>query len=134
MPTYSVSAAWGVTPKVKLTANASRTVTPPTTIIANAETSYQANVGLSYQVTPKIAFGAGASIGYSNAAFTPGLAGTVFAPDVTATDFYGVNATLSYTVTPFISAALAASYTERVFNHLITPQDVITVSLNYKPY
>ena len=37
-------------------------------------------------------------------------------------------------MTPFLVAALTASYTERVQNHLITPQDLVTVSLNYKPY
>jgi len=113
LPTYSVSAAWTVTPKVALTASASRTVAPPTTVIANAETSYQTRVGLTYNISPKLTFGAGGSIGYSSAAFTPGLAGTIYAPYLTATNFYGVNATLSYSVTPFVSAALAATYTER---------------------
>jgi transposase-like protein len=36
--------------------------------------------------------------------------------------------------TPFISAALTAVYTDRVYDHFITPQHVIKVSLNYKPY
>jgi hypothetical protein len=37
-------------------------------------------------------------------------------------------------MTPFLSAGLSASYNERVANHFITPQDVVTVSLNYRPY
>ena len=41
---------------------------------------------------------------------------------------------MTYAMTPFIVAALTASYTERVSDHVITPQDLITVSLNYKPY
>jgi hypothetical protein len=49
LPIYSLSATWAITPKVGLTASASRTVAPPTTVIANAQTSYQATVGLTYQ-------------------------------------------------------------------------------------
>jgi hypothetical protein len=45
-----------------------------------------------------------------------------------------VSAGLNYAMTPFLSAALNASYNERVADHLITPQDVVTVSLNYRPY
>jgi hypothetical protein len=66
--------------------------------------------------------------------FTPGLTGTPFASFLTAEDFYTAEASLTYTMTPFLVAALTASYTERVQNHLITPQDLVTVSLNYKPY
>jgi transposase len=36
--------------------------------------------------------------------------------------------------TPFISAALTAVYTDRVYDHFITPQHVIKVSLNCKSY
>jgi hypothetical protein len=45
-----------------------------------------------------------------------------------------LNTGLSYSMTPFLSAALSASYTERVASHTITPQDIVTVSLNYRPY
>src|SRR5271170_8271548 len=44
LPIYLFSAAWTVTPKLQLTASASRTIAPPTTVIANAETSYLASV------------------------------------------------------------------------------------------
>jgi hypothetical protein len=37
-------------------------------------------------------------------------------------------------MTPFISAELSATYNERVSDHVITPQDLITVRLNYRPY
>ena len=49
-------------------------------------------------------------------------------------NIYTVNAGLTYAMTPFLSASLNASYNERVANHLITPQDVVTVSLSYRPY
>jgi hypothetical protein len=134
LPIYSLGVTWTITPKVTLNATASRTVAPPTTIIANAAVSYNTLLSLSYQATPKVAFVATASAGYSNSVFTPGLAGTTFAPFVTITDFYSVTAGVTYAMTPFISANLNASYTERVGDHAITPQDVITVSLKYKPY
>jgi hypothetical protein len=69
-------------------------------------------------------------------AFTPAAAGTmtVLVPFLTTTNYYGLTAGVTYAMTPFISAALSASYTERVADHVITPQDLITVSLNYKPY
>jgi hypothetical protein len=134
LPIYSLGLGWTITPKVSLGANVSRTVAPPITVIANAEVSYQAAMNLTYQATPKVAFTASASAGYSNAAFTPALAGTVFAPFFTVADFYSAQAGVTYSMTPFLTAALTAVYVERVADHLITPQDLITVSLNYKPY
>ena len=85
-------------------------------------------------MTPKVAVNVGGSIGYTNGAFTP-TAITTVTPFLTgASDFYSANAGLSYTMTPFMSVALNASYTERVSNHTITPEDLVTVSLNYRPY
>jgi hypothetical protein len=45
-----------------------------------------------------------------------------------------VSTGLSYSMTPFLSAGLNATYSERVSDHFITPQDIVTVSLNYRPY
>jgi len=135
LPTYSIGVAWTIAPKVSLTASASRTVAPPTTVIANAEVAYETVLSLSYQATPKIAFTAAGTAGYNSTAFTPATATTtILAPFVTATDFYSLTAGVRYQMTPFISTALTASYTERVGDHLITPQDLIMVSLDYKPY
>ncbi len=133
-PTYSLSVGWTVTPKVRLALSASRSVAAPTTVIANAETSYQTNLSMTYSATPKVSFSASASAGYTSAAFTPTLVGTVFAPFLANTKYYSATATVAYTMTPFISAGLSATYSERVSEHVVTPQDVITVSLNYKPY
>ena len=41
LPTYSFAAAWAITPKLALTASASRSVAAPTTVLANAQTSYE---------------------------------------------------------------------------------------------
>jgi hypothetical protein len=119
---------------LSLNVSASRTVAPPTTLIANAEISYNAGVGLAYQVTPKLALNVNGSIGYSAGEFTP-LVVTGVAPLLTgATNFYSASTGLAYTMTPFLSAILNAAYTERVVNHTITPEDLITVSLSYRPH
>jgi hypothetical protein len=134
LPLYTLGATWAFTPKLSLNASASRTVAPPTTIIANAESNYNATVGLGYQITPKLAFSLSGSIGRSSGAFTPSAV-TNLAPFLTgASNFYSASTSLAYTMTPFLSANLSASYTERVVNHTITPEDLITVSLNYSPH
>jgi hypothetical protein len=137
LPIYSLAIAWTMTPKLLLSATVSRTVAPPTTVIGNAEVSYQTLLSLSYQATPKVAFRASASAGYSSATFstaTPTIPGSVLTPFITTQDFYTAQAGMTYTMTPFLSADINAIYTERVSDHLITPQDLITVTLNYKPF
>ena len=134
LPHYSATVAWAFTPKLNLTATAEKTISPPTVVIGNAQLGYDAQFKLSYQATPKITIAAGGTAGYISAVFSPGLAGTPFATFLGAEDYYTAQASLTYTMTPFLVAALTASYTERVQNHLITPQDLVTVSLNYKPY
>jgi hypothetical protein len=134
LPIYTLGFSWSFTPKLTLTASGSRTTAPPTTIIANAETTYSGVTNLIYQLTPKVAVNVGGSISYSTGAFTP-AAVTGLAPTLTgASDFYSANAGLTYIMTPFLSAGLNASYTERVQNHLITPEDLVTVYLRYSPY
>jgi hypothetical protein len=119
LPIYTISGTWTLTPKLSLNASASRSIAPPTTVIANAQQSYSAGMNLSYQLTPKVAISAGGSVDYSTTSFT---------------NNYSLSTGLNYSMTPFLSAGLSASYSERVANHLITPQDVVTVSLNYRPY
>ena len=133
LPIYTLSASWTFTPKLALNASASRTIAPPTTVIANAQQSYNANINLTYQLTPKVALSAGGSVDYSTTSFTAaetGISAFLFSSQNT----YNLNTGLNYSITPFLSAALSASYSERVANHLITPQDIVTVSLNYRPY
>ena len=77
LPIYSLAAAWTITPKVSAGGVRPRTVAPPTTVIANAEVAYNTNLSLTYQATPKVAFTASGSAGYTSVAFTPGLAGTM---------------------------------------------------------
>ncbi len=134
LPHYSATIGWTITPKLSLTASAAKSIAPPTTLVSNAQLSYTAQFKLSYQATPKIAIAAGASVGYTSAVFTPGLVGTSFTSLQGAQDLYSAQASLTYTMTPFLVAALTASYNVSVQKPFITPEDVITVSLNYKPY
>ena len=129
LPLYTLGATWAFTPKLSLNASASRTVAPPTTIIANAEINYNATVGLGYQITPKLAFSVSGSIGRSSGAFTPSAVTSLAPFLVGASIFYTASTGLAYTMTPFLSANLSASYTERVVNHTVTPEDLITASL-----
>jgi hypothetical protein len=134
LPIYSIAGSWQITPKLRLGASASRVVTPPTTVIANAEVAYNTIVSLTYQLTPKVSLSASGTAGYTNIAFTPGLVSTTFTSLSGNTDYYTANAGVTYAMTPFLSAALTATFSERVANHSLTPQDLITASLNYRPY
>ena len=133
LPIYTLGAKWSLTPKLTLNVSAARSISPPTTVIANAQESYDAGVGLVYQMTPKISLSASGSVDYSTGTFTSGAPG--ISPFlVGAQDTYSLSTGLSYSMTPFLSAAVSASYNERVSAGTITPQDVVTVSLNYRPY
>jgi hypothetical protein len=135
LPIYTVSGTWTLTPKLSLNASASKSIAPPTTVVANAQQSYSAGMNLTYQLTPKMAVSAGGSVDYSTSSFTGAAAQALISPFVfNSQNNYSLNAGLNYSMTPFLSAALNASYSERVANHLITPQDIVTVSLNYRPY
>ena len=135
LPIYTISTTWTLTPKLSLSASASRSIAPPTTVIANAQQSYSAGMNLSYQLTPKVAISAGGSVDYSTTSFTSSTAATGLSSFFSSSqNNYSLNTGLNYSMTPFLSAALSASYSERVANHEITPQDVVTVSLNYRPY
>jgi Putative beta-barrel porin 2 len=135
LPIYTISGTWTLTPKLSLNASASRSIAPPTTVIANAQQSYSAGMNLSYQLTPKVAISAGGSVDYSTTSFTSSTAATGLSPFFSSSqNNYNLSTGLNYSMTPFLSAGLSASYSERVANHQITPQDVVTVSLNYRPY
>lgn len=135
LPIYTISTTWTLTPKLSLSASASRSISPPTTIIANAQQSYNAGMNLSYQLTPKVAISAGGSVDYSTTSFTSSTAATGLSSFFSSSqNTYNLNTGLNYSMTPFLSAGLSASYSERVANHEITPQEIVTVSLNYRPY
>jgi hypothetical protein len=134
LPHYSTTVQWAITPKLSLTVTADKTIAPPTAVVGNAQLSYDALFKLSYQLTPKIMIGASGTASYISSVFSPGLETTPLATFAGAQDVYTAQASLTYTMTPFLVAALTASYTERILDHFVTPEDLVTVSLNYKPY
>ena len=135
LPIYTLSSTWAFTPKLSLNASASRSISPPTQVIANAQQSYIASMSLAYQLTPKISVTTSGSADYTVSQFTSSILQASISPFVFNTEkSYSLSAGLGYTITPFLSAALSASYTEQVGGGFITPQDVVTVSLNYRPY
>jgi Putative beta-barrel porin 2 len=134
LPHYSAMTQWAITPKLNLTTILEKTISPPTAVVGNAQLSYDAQFKLSYQATPKITISAGGTVAYISSVFSAGVATTPFGTFSGAEDYYTAQASLTYTMTPFLVAALNASYSERTENHLITPEDLVTVSLNYKPY
>jgi hypothetical protein len=135
LPIYTVSTTWTLTPKLSLNASASKSISPPTTVVANAQQSYNAGMNLNYQLTPKVSLSAGGSIGYSTSSFTASAAQALISPFLfSSQNTYSLSTGLNYSMTPFLSAALSATYSERVGAGFITPQDIVTVSLNYRPY
>jgi hypothetical protein len=105
LPIYTISTTWTLTPKLNLNASASRTISPPTTVIANAQQSYGANINLSYQLTPKIALSAGGSVDYSTTSFTSTGAETAISPFLfSSQNTYNLSTGLSYSMTPLPTA------------------------------
>ena len=134
LPTYSIDGPWTVTPKVRLGVSASRVVTPPTTVIANAEMSYKTILSLSYQRRPRSPSAPPERPATRARPSRRGWSARPSRPSLANTNYYSANAGVTYAMTPFISAALSATFSERVSDHVFTPQDLITVSLNYRPY
>jgi hypothetical protein len=137
-PVYSLSTTWTATPKLGLTASASKTVAPPTSILANLQVSESANLGLTYSLTPKVLLAAGVSASYSSG-FTTALAtGTSISPTssvfTASAHYYSANASLNYTITPFVTANLSYTYTKSVQANLVTPTNVIVLALTFNPY
>jgi len=137
-PVYSFAVKWAATPKLGLTASVSKTVAPPTSLLANLEVSESANLGLSYNLTPKVLVAAGVAASHSSAA-TPFVASSssliptssVFTAPV---DYYSANASVNYSITPFITANLSYTFTKSVQSNLVTPTSVVLLALSFNPY
>jgi hypothetical protein len=136
-PQYSASVIWAVTPKVSLTASVARTVTPPQSIVANAQTTESASLGLNYRFSPKVAFSANVSSAYASSAFTQlgsGVPNGVPAYALSALHSYNATASLGYNITPFLGANLSYLYSRSVQAGVVTPQNLVLLNVNYSPY
>ena len=138
-PVYSLAAKWTATPKLGLTASVSKSVAPPTSLIANLQATESANLGLTYTLTPKMLLAGGVSASRSTSAGLPAPAIPlalnptlqVFSANV---NYYSANASLNYTITPFFTANLSYTYTKSVQANLVTPDSVILLALTFNPY
>ncbi len=137
-PIYSASMTWTATPKLGLTASASKTVAPPTSILANLQVTESANLGLTYSLTPKLLLAAGVSASYSSGATTALASGSSINPTFSTFTAplhdYSANASINYTITPFITANLSYTYTKSVQANLVTPTSVVLLALTFAPY
>ncbi len=137
-PVYSLLATWTPTPKLGLTAGASKTVAPPTSLLANLQVTESANLGLTYSLTPKLLLAAGVSASYSSGGFSrlasPTTLTPAFQPFSANTNYYSANASLNYTITPFVTANLSYTYTKSVQANLVTPTSVVLLALTFTPY
>jgi hypothetical protein len=132
-PEYSLSVTWSITPKLGLTASVARTVAPPTSIIANLQVSESANLGVTYQLTPKVSLSAGANVGHTSSAFT--TTGINVLGQRQNENLYGARASVSYAMTPFLGASLSYQYNRTVqAGGLVTPTSVALMTVNYAPY
>jgi hypothetical protein len=136
VPQYSLSMNWSVTPKVSLVASVSHVVTPPTSIVANLQVSENANVGVTYQFTPKVSFSASVSATRNAAGFTPTTAALTALNQAFGLNqkTYSVLANVSYALTPFLGATLSYQFTTRGQSGLETNTNVALLTVNYAPY
>ena len=137
-PVYSLSATWAATPKLHLAAALSRTVSPPTSVLANIQVTENANLRLDYSLTPKVLIAATVSASRSSGNFggTPGFSTStpinrVFASN---SDYYSANASINYAMTPFVTANLSYTYNKTVQSNLVTPTNVVLLAVTYSPY
>jgi hypothetical protein len=132
-PEYSLSVTWSITPKLGLTASLARSVSPPTSFIANLQVSESANLGLTYQLTPKVSLSAGVNVAHVSSAFTTTAVNALGQGE--NENLYGARASVSYAMTPFLGASLSYQYSRTVqAGGLVTPTSVALMSVNYAPY
>jgi Putative beta-barrel porin 2 len=132
-PEYSLSLTWAITPKLGLSAAVARTVAPPTNFIANLQVTESANLGVNYQLTPKVSLSAGVNVGHNSSAFTTTAINVVGQGQ--NENVYGARASVSYAMTPFLGASLSYQYSRTVqAGGLVTPTSVALMSVNYAPY
>ncbi len=112
-----LAATWTATPKLGLTASASQTVSPPTSIIANLQVTESANLGLTYSLTPKVLLAAGVGASRSSGAYAALANASTSQPGLSAVHrelehVYSANASINYAITPFVTANLSYTHTK----------------------
>jgi hypothetical protein len=137
-PVYSFDAAWSVTPKLRLRSSVSKTVAPPVSIIANLQATESASLGLTYTLTPKVEIAAAVQASRSTGGFgvlpSASVINPVLQPFTANVDYYSANASVNYTITPFVTANLSYTHSRSVQSNFVTPIDVVLLALTFSPH
>ncbi len=134
LPQYSLSVQWSVTPKLSVSASASRLASAPSAVVSNLQITESATGSFAYRLTPKIGVGGNLFATYSTGAATPFLYNSPLAPYASSQRTYGGGTNVSYAVSPFLSANLSYQYTRSVQSTLTWNTSLILLALNFNPY
>ncbi len=133
LPQYSFNVQWALTPKLGLNVAASRSATPPTSVISNLQITDSVSAGINYNYTPKISLSGNVQASYATSAATLLVSNPLLAPYASNQKTYGAGAKMSYSITPFIAADLSYKYYKTLQANLTTNTSVIMLALNFNP-
>jgi hypothetical protein len=141
-PVYSVSLFYNPSPKWTMTINASRTVSPPNSIVTNSttQTTTTQAATLTYAWTPKLNLSASLGVSTSNAPGAIKLAPLFYGPST----FYTASIGATYIITPFTSLVFSLNQTKRQYNATSAfaasnatngnvNTSLVTIGLDYRP-
>lgn len=133
-PHGTAALTWQATPKLQFTGSIGRSVGPPTTLVANAETNTSVQLGGVYAFSPKLSFNAGFRAGQSTA--TEGVALAFGTPVIVSQNqsFLGANLSVAYQATPFLSGSISYQYSDRKSLGLDTAVNSFIIAVRYAPY
>jgi hypothetical protein len=133
-PHFAVALSWQPTTKLQFTGSISRSVGPPDTLVANAETTTSVQLGGAYAFSPKLSFNAGFRAGQSTA--TQGVALAAGTPLIVSQNqnFLGANLGVAYQATPFLSGSIGYQYSDRKSLGLDTTENSFIIAIRYAPY
>jgi Putative beta-barrel porin 2 len=132
-PHYAISLTWQATPKAQLGARISRSVGPPTSLVANTETTTSAQLTGGFTFSPKLSFSSALTIGQSNGGGETFLVGTQV-PISSNQNFVSANLGLAYQASPFLSATASYQYSDRKTAGFDTAEGLFIIGLRYAPY
>lgn len=134
-PIYTFSANWRPSPLWVINVSVSRTVTPPVSALSYTQVGNAESFGVTYIITPKVtlnaAIGRSQLLGASVAALAnnPNASLLAFGSNTLISSSFKAN----YQWTPFTSAYLSVSTSQRSGNSGNIPQNIFMLGLDYRP-
>jgi hypothetical protein len=132
-PTFAFHAAWLPTPKWSFFVNVSRSVSPPTSVLAGTQIGNVESVVANYQWTPKLSLSLTASRNYLAGAQTLNNLITLARGGYGANTFLSALARATYQITPFTSATVSVQKTERTYARGTAQGEIVLFGLDYQP-